>query len=268
NHWTTFKLFGTDEHQDRLLTAVAPAVQAALSAGEIDAWFFLRYLERPGPRPHLRLRVHAGSAAASAARFAERLQLAVDPLYAQGALVSLETAPYFPERARLGGAAAVTAAHQIFQSDSALVVETLDAGASAGGDDIQRLVCSFDALAAGCGLDLDTRWHLARDQRRAVARDDAADLDADYRARARDLRAALTTLPVNFVAHRDRVAAAVAPLPLDSRRQLLPTLLHLAAVRLAGPHRDPEARATIFWERTLEGLSSSLRRGAIPPGRT
>ncbi|HXI57894.1 MAG TPA: thiopeptide-type bacteriocin biosynthesis protein, partial [Polyangia bacterium] len=143
HHWTTFKLFGADEHQDRVLAAVAPAVQAALSAGELDAWFFLRYVERPGPRPHLRLRVHAGSAtasaAASAARFAERLQLAVEPLYAQGALVSLETAPYYPERARLGGAAAVTAAHQIFQSDSALVVETLEAGETAGGDDIQHL---------------------------------------------------------------------------------------------------------------------------------
>jgi thiopeptide-type bacteriocin biosynthesis protein len=272
SHWTTFKLFGADDHQDRVLAAVAPAVQAALSTGEIDAWFFLRYVERPGPRPHLRLRVHAGSAAASAsaaaARFAERLQLAVDPLYPQGALVSLETAPYYPERARLGGAAAVTAAHQIFQSDSALVVETLDAGESAGGDDIHHLVCSFDALAAGCGLDLDTRWHLARDRRRAGAPDHASDLDDDFRARARDLRAALATPAVNFIAHRDRVAAAVAPLDPAVRRQLLPTLLHLAAVRLAGPHRDPESRATIFWERTLEGLSSSLRRDATPRDRT
>ncbi|HXI55563.1 MAG TPA: hypothetical protein VNO55_05865, partial [Polyangia bacterium] len=121
---------------------------------------------------------------------------------------------------------------------------------------------------AGCALDLDSRWHLAGDQRRAVAGNNAADLDADFRARARHLRAALASPGGRFVAHRDRVAAAVAPLAPDLRRQLLPTLLHLAAVRLAGPHRDPEARATIFWERTLDGLLSSARRDASPPGRT
>ena len=31
----------------------------ARAAAEIDAWFFLRYLDGPGARPHLRLRAHA-----------------------------------------------------------------------------------------------------------------------------------------------------------------------------------------------------------------
>ena len=60
--WRTFKLFGAEAFQDDLLLdAVAPAVQAAQRAGEIEAWFFLRYIDGPGRRHHLRLRVRVPS---------------------------------------------------------------------------------------------------------------------------------------------------------------------------------------------------------------
>jgi hypothetical protein len=41
--------------------------------------------------------------------------------------------------------------------------------------------------------------------------------------------------------------------PID-RRQLLPTLRHLSAVRLVGPDPDAERMGYTFWERALEGL--------------
>ncbi|HEY2900166.1 MAG TPA: thiopeptide-type bacteriocin biosynthesis protein [Polyangia bacterium] len=269
--WITFKLFAVAAHQDRLvLAAVVPAVAAALAAAEIDAWFFLRYRETPGPRPHLRVRVHG--ALAGQARFAARLESALGPLRNDGALVSVETAPYFAEGARLGDAAAVAAAHRIYQSDSELVTALLEDLAHNPDDDDQRgdhdalafLIRSFDALAAGCGLDADARWKLAIERRRAVAGAlTRAEVDAEFRVRSRGLRAVLAAddaeasagAPTPFAVHQRRVVAAVSSLPLDGREALLPTLLHLAAVRLLGPDRDAEARATIFWERTREGLA-------------
>jgi thiopeptide-type bacteriocin biosynthesis protein len=273
--WITFKLFGVPAHQDRLLgAAVAPAVAAALAAAEIDAWFFLRYRETPGPRPHLRVRVHA--APAGQARFAARLESALGPLRDDGALVAVETAPYFPEGARLGDANAVTAAHQIYQSDSELVTTLLEGLADQHDDQhsdqhgehdlLADLIRSFDALAAGCGLDASARWRLAIDRRRAVAATittTRAEVDAEFRLRSRGLRAVLAADDADasagartpFALHRRRIADAVSPLSLDARGALLPTLLHLAAVRLLGPDRHAEARAIIFWERTREGLA-------------
>jgi thiopeptide-type bacteriocin biosynthesis protein len=261
--WTTFKLFGADDRQDELLDGqVYPTVRAALAAGEIDGWFFLRYLEGVGPRPHLRLRIHApDDAPAAMAAFAHRLQGALTVPLGTGALATIETAPYYPEQARLGDEAAVGVAHRIFESDSQLVC-TLLADDDVG-DTTDQLVRSFDALATGGGLSLQARHALAGDRRRALSAGHATDArDAEYRSRAPHLRRALTADDSNsatspFALHRARVAAACVPLPAAARLHLLPTLLHLAAVRLAGPHPTVEARATVFWERTLEGLLKS-----------
>jgi hypothetical protein len=54
-----------------------------------------------------------------------------------------------------------------------------------------------------------------------------------------------------FAAHAERVAAALAPLAADRRAQLLPALLHLAAVRLGAR----EEAAIYLWERTRESLA-------------
>ncbi|HSS39948.1 MAG TPA: thiopeptide-type bacteriocin biosynthesis protein [Polyangia bacterium] len=85
--WRTFKLFGPTDLQDALLLeVVGPAVADGLAAGEIDAWFFLRYEDGPGRRPHLRLRAHGDD---RAARFERRLRGALDDARAAGALTSL-----------------------------------------------------------------------------------------------------------------------------------------------------------------------------------
>jgi lantibiotic biosynthesis protein len=253
--WRTFKLFGPAIRQDVLLTAtVVPVVTDARAAGEIQAWFYLRYLDGPGVRPHLRLRVRARDGEPEA--FERRLRGALAPARAAGALTSLETADYFPERGRFR-AAALPAVHAIFETDSEAVSGLL---ADADLDRIAALPRLFDALAHGLGLDLSARHAVARERRRASAawtRVDAESRkasDAAFRHHARALRAALGALPRPLADHEARVVRAAGDLTEIDRRQLLPTLLHLSAVRLVGPDPDAERMGYIFWERALEGL--------------
>jgi thiopeptide-type bacteriocin biosynthesis protein len=271
--WRTFKVFGAREHQDALLLeALRPALAAARRAREIDAWFFQRYVDGPGRRHHLRVRARAATPRGRAA-FEARLEAALAPARAAGAVVAIEAGDYHPERARFGDALA--AVHPIFQSDSELACALLDE--EARGDDapdrLAQVVRSLDALARGLGLDLEARRALAR-ARRAAEEGDAfdaetrAEADGEFRARGRVLRAHLGAPGAGAAAraleaHAARTARATKALPPAARAALAPPLLHLACVRLAGPDRDLERRAYTFWERTLEGLRASAR----PSGR-
>jgi hypothetical protein len=73
-----------------------------------------------------------------------------------------------------------------------------------------------------------------------------------------------------LAAHRARVAHAARGLAAAARARLLPTLLHLAAVRGLGADREGERLAYTFWERTLQGLRKpqgrdrSARPGSSP----
>lgn len=245
--WHTWKLFGAADRADRLLHgAVAPAVADALAAAEIDGWFFLRYVDGPGRRDHLRLRVRAASDAAFAARLAE----ALGPARAAGDLVTVERAEYQRELGRYG-ADAIDAVERVFESDSALVLALAEDEADA----VELAVASFDALAAGAGLDESARRALAQRRRAAygLERDGHDEELADeYRARQKSLRARLSSPSPPLVAHTARVAAALAPLAPARRAALLPALLHLAAVRLAAR----EEAAIYFWERTRESLGA------------
>jgi hypothetical protein len=117
------------------------------------------------------------------------------------------------------------------------------------GDPVELLVASYDALAAGAGLDEPARHALAQRRRAAYGlhRDDA--LADEYRARQQSLRAHLAAPSPPFVAHAERVAAALAA--VERKESLLPALLHLAAVRLGAR----EEAAIYFWERTRESLT-------------
>jgi thiopeptide-type bacteriocin biosynthesis protein len=196
--WTTFKLFGVAEAQDGLLLdVVGRAVESAREresgrAPEIDGWFFQRYLDPPGRRAHLRLRVHS-TAAATADAFAARLELHLAETGARtrGAVVSVETTPYFPEAARYGGPEALPFVHALFEADSDFVLGCLaeeagddDGAANAEVDglldgdqhaDIRvsrtlALVTGLEALALGLGFDLQSRRALAARRRQALLR--------------------------------------------------------------------------------------------------
>jgi len=262
--WLTFKVFGAPEHQDALLgTILHPAIVAARLAGELTGWFFQRYVEGPGRRHHLRLRVRAPGGPAA---FAARLAAALEPARAAGAVVTLESGDYHAERARFG--AALDAVHEIFESDSEAACALLgashdDGEADATADRVEQLVRALDALARGLGLDLAGRHALARARRDAAGGppddDTRADDDAEFRARARQLRALLGASAGDDASralgkHETRTARAVRALEPDARAGLAPVLLHLACVRHGGPDRDLERRAYTFWGRTLEGL--------------
>ncbi|HEX6838920.1 MAG TPA: thiopeptide-type bacteriocin biosynthesis protein, partial [Polyangia bacterium] len=252
--WHTWKLFGAADRADRVLhDAIAPAIEAALAAGEIDGWFFLRYVDGPGRRDHLRLRVRAASDAA-AASFAARLDEALAPARAAGDVVTVERAEYQRELGRYG-ADAIDAVERVFESDSALVLALADEDADA----VELAVASFDALAAGAGLDEPARRALAERRRAAYGPDlDGRDeeLAREYRARQKSLRARLATPSPPFVEHGARVAAALAGLSDERRAELLPALLHLAAVRLGAR----EEAAIYLWERTRESLARHRER--------
>jgi len=256
--WRTFKLFGPRDRQDQLLLdVVRPAVQGGLGAGEIDAWFFLRYEDGPGRRPHLRLRARSTSGTPGA--FEGRLRRALARARDGGALTSLETTDYFSERGRFRPDE-LEGLHAIFQADSEAVLALLRRADEHPGVMRARL---FDALAAGLGDDRPAREAVARERRAAaessLAGDDEArrEADAAFRAQARALRAALGAPAGSGDAIdtlREQVAAAAGALPPARRPALLRTLLHLSSVRLAGDDPDGEHLGYVFWQRALEGL--------------
>jgi thiopeptide-type bacteriocin biosynthesis protein len=282
--WRTFKLFGAQGRQDDLLALLLPAIRAGQHAGEIDRWFFQRYVDGPGSRHHLRVRVHADGGAALAA-FEGRLRDRLAPARAAAAVTSIEIDEYRPELGRFR-AEELAAVHDLFESDSELACALSPPPADAL-ERIGLLVRAMDALAVGFGLDLDARHALAVDRRRAA--EASAALDEDDRARAdvafrrvgRGLRTALAAeadggddpagAAAKLAAHRARTAHAARGLAADARARLLPTLLHLCAVRGLGADRDGERLAYTFWDRTLQGLRKpqGLRRprGLRKPAR-
>ncbi len=221
--WRTFKLFGPPDRQDRvLLEAVAPAIEDARAAGDIDGWFFLRYVEHA--RHHLRVRARG--------RFAARLSAALVPAIAAGDVVTVEESPYHPEVARYGP----RGLEALFEAASDLACALL-----ASGDDPALLaVCALDAHARAARLSLDERHELAAFLRAGHEPfpDGAA---TAFRAHARRLHELLS-----------------APAPAFTRRRVpraaMPDLLHLCANRLLGTDPEREGLAIYLWERTLDGL--------------
>jgi thiopeptide-type bacteriocin biosynthesis protein len=253
--WVTYKLFGAADRADRVLGGVVAPLIDQLRPALVDGWFFLRYVDGPGRRDHLRLRLRTGQVAAVEAALAA----ALDPARAAGDVVAVERAEYFPEHARYG-ADAMDAVERVFQSDSELVLGLLG-GDEDDGDLEALLVSAYDALATGAGLEPAARLELARRRRAAygIGRDEA--LATRFRAVSRPLRSRLARPSPPFVAHAERVAAALGELAPARRAELLPPLLHLTAVRLGGPDGAArEAAAFYLWERARESLARHAER--------
>jgi len=272
-NWVSFRLYGAVERQDAVLfEAVGPAVKAALDAGEIDAWFFLPYVDQPGRRHHLRVRGHAGSERKAEA-FSRRVRRALAFLCTRGDVVSVEMGGYFREAARYGGAALMPAVERLFQASSELVLAILEAEdqGTAQVDRVALAVRAADAIAGGLGLDVAARMGLARRCREACARAGLLDEEharQEYRQRARQLLAWLAGQGADVctpaLASLNETAASLAgSLNSDLRlalQQKLPVLLHLQDVRLAGANLAAEALAHYLWHRTLEGIAAQSKR--------
>ncbi|MEO8213660.1 MAG: thiopeptide-type bacteriocin biosynthesis protein, partial [Myxococcales bacterium] len=288
--WQTFKLFGAADRQDALVVGlVAPLVAEARAAGELEGWFFLRYLDGPGRRPHLRLRVRPGTNKADAPmeRFQRRLARHLPAAVAAGDVVATERTGYFPESGRFGGAGVMGAVHELFEADSDLTCALLAADAAPldqhggalhegqssgdGGDDdpsVGRLlwvIAAYDSLARGLGLDAARRRELAHRRRQAELQSAALDQEIArehgrmFRLISPRLRSVLAREPGGPAGRplRDyeaRARVASKRLSPAEREQIIAPLLHLLTVRLIGPDRQAERRAYDFWARALDSL--------------
>ncbi|HJX51554.1 MAG TPA: thiopeptide-type bacteriocin biosynthesis protein, partial [Polyangia bacterium] len=271
--WVSLRLYGAVERQNSVLfEAVGPAVRAALDASEIDAWFFLPYLDEPG-RHHLRVRAHARSERKAEA-FSRRVRRALAPLYARGDVVGVETGGYFREAARYGGAALVPAVERLFQASSELVLAALraeDQGALQA-DRVGLTVRAADATASGLGLELEARMGLARQCCEACGRVGLLDQEharQEYRHRSRQLFTWLAgkddgVLAPALLSLKETAASVAESLDVDLRltlQQKLPVLLHVQAVRIAGANPGAEALAYSLWHRALDGIAARGSRG-------
>jgi len=271
-NWVSFRLYGAVEGQNAVLfEAVGPAVKAALDAGEIDAWFFLPYVDRPG-RHHLRLRAHVPSGRKAEA-FARRVRRALVPACASGNVVRVETDGYFREAARYGGTAIVPAAERLFQASSELVLAVLEAEdqGTVQADRVALSIRAADAMASGLGLDLESRLGLAWRCRDACMRAGLLDEEQarqEYRHRSRQLFAWLAShdddgLAPALLSLTQTAASVAGSMDVDSRLTLqrkLPILLHVQAVRLAGANPVSEALVYSLWHRALYGIAARAGR--------
>ena len=271
--WVSLRLYGAVERQDRVLfEAVGPAVEAAFGAGEIDAWFFLPYIDEPGRRHHLRVRAH-GCSSSKAEAFVRRLRRGLVPLSSRGDVVRVEAGGYFPEAARYGGAALMPPVERLFQASSELVLAALQAEdqGTAEADRVALAVRGADAMVSGLGLDLDERRGLARRCRDVCGRAGLLDEEnarKEYRDRSRRLFTWLArkeddVLAPALMSLKETAASVVEALDLDLHLTLqrrLPLLLHVQAVRLAGADSGAEALAYFLWQRTLESLAARSER--------
>jgi thiopeptide-type bacteriocin biosynthesis protein len=258
--WRTYKLFAAADRLESLLLAhVAPVVRHARAVGEIEGWFFLRYVDGPGSREHLRLRVKAATRA-SHRKLADRLTDALRAPMREGDLIAIENTGYHRELARYGGEAAMTMVEEIWEADSemscAILAEPEESRVLFG-------VRGFDALAAGLGLSIAERLAGA-ESCLAAYRKEVEEvrevLASEYRAEQVPLQEALGREPGSFFApYITRVAKSAGSLPLAQRGTLLPALLHLSAVRTWGLSRMDEVRVLYHWQRARFGLSRRKR---------
>lgn len=114
--WVYAKLYAAGDLHDELLAAHLPVLLRDLP-GTVDRWFFVRYRD---PEPHLRVRVHGGTAA-----LLPRLHDWAADLVRAGLLSRLVLDSYEPELHRYGGPDAMAAAEHAFCADSVAAVEQL-----------------------------------------------------------------------------------------------------------------------------------------------
>jgi thiopeptide-type bacteriocin biosynthesis protein len=219
------------------------------------------------------VRVHAPSERQGQA-FARRLRRALAPLRASGDVVTVETAEYFREAARYGGAALMPAIERLFETGSDLALALLEAESAAAEapDGDRRLLAAraAEALTRALGLDLAARHQLARRRRGAFARvhgEEPPALRAEIRRAHRALAAQLQgeaedAFSPALAAFARSASAVTAALSASERAGIvaaLSALLHVQTVRLTGPYAEEEQAAWALWERALESIVKRAR---------
>lgn len=218
------------------------------------------------PEPHLRLRL-TGSIGIATAIGGWTRQLRRAGLIAR---VQLDTD--YPETARFGGPAALAAAEEHFAADSAAALAQLEATNNVRGPDVLAVTAAslLDLTVAFIGdADEAMRWLIDHTHPHRPAPPRAVYDQAVLLANPHN-RAELAALPdgdqilASWVhrrrvlqAYRDTLYATGTP-----ATALLPDLLHLHHVRMAGP--DPDSERTCLHLAHAAALSWTTRTGSRP----
>jgi thiopeptide-type bacteriocin biosynthesis protein len=260
--WLYLKLFGHPDRVPRLLTAHLPALTAALVDDHAGTppWWFLPYLD---PEPHLRLRVRLDRPEDFPATAARVAAWTAD-LRRAGLIKQVQWDTYLPETGRFGTGRTLAAAETVFAADSAAVIaqhdfadqpdgphrhavlaaSLLNLSMAATGDPTAGLRWMIDNARVPSGPALD----------RNMVRDTLRLADPQSVSRSERLDAAWTR----------RASAITAYRTVGSTQAVLPDLLHLHHVRMAGI--SPELERTCLRLARTAALSLTNRRHA--PGET
>jgi thiopeptide-type bacteriocin biosynthesis protein len=267
--WLYVKLYGHPDRHTAVLTTHLPGLLSAWDSR--PEWWFLRYRD---PEPHLRLRLRLPGADAHG-EAAQRVGAWAVGLRRLGLVGQVQLDTYYPETGRFGGGAAMAAAESVFAADSAAAIaQLIPAGRGDAPHRHAVIAASLVDLAtsfAGGRTD-GTRWlidHVGRASTPAPARevhDQAIGLanphDGWSALRAtpggEDIAAAWARRRRALAAYRDTLVASGETSP----EVVLPDLLHLHHVRMAGPSPDVErvcvrlARAAaLSWATRTRGVT-------------
>ncbi|KAB8192541.1 lantibiotic dehydratase [Nonomuraea phyllanthi] len=238
------KVYGHPDRHDAILTRHLPRLTEAL--GSDAPWWFLRYHD---PDHHLRIRltVPTGAFAATAAEVAawsEQLRRA-----RLTGRVQWDT--YFPETARFGGPDAEAAAEAYFAADSAAALAQVLAVTSLGGPHLHALAAAsmLDIAAALLGDRAAAMRWLIDHTRPDASAPDRAIYEQAVRLAAPDDHAELHAAQpageqiITCWERRRRTLAAYRRTLEETGTPpavVLPDLLHLHHVRMAGPSLSSE----------------------------
>lgn len=222
----------------RLQNAVLQQLVAALgdTAEAIDHWFWLRY-ETPALGPHLRIRFH-GRPDDVTAHIQPRLAAFAARLEDQQLSSGLHFEPYIRETERYGGQGAISAAEQVFATDSALALLGLT---HAHGDDRLLIAAVSTADIAYALTDTDRIGDALRVGN--LAAEDRRRRDA-MRLRLRATADPAVLIPPQLDAARSQRQDALTAYRRTLTGKETPALyasdlVHMHANRLLGP--DPAA---------------------------
>lgn len=254
------KLYAHPDRQTTILTHHLPGLLDALHAD--DRWWFLRYGD---PEPHLRLRLTGSAAAAAISSWTQHLRGA-------GLIARVQFDTDYPETARFGGPAALAAAEQHFAADSAAALAQLVATDCPGAPDVLALTAAslLDLVVAAVGGPAEAmRWLIDHTRPHRIAPARAVYDQAVLLANPHD-HTALAALPGGerilsswserrraLTAYRDVLHTVAVP-----ATRLLPDLLHLHHVRIAGP--DPDSEHACLHLARAAALSWSTRVRSRP----
>jgi thiopeptide-type bacteriocin biosynthesis protein len=170
SEWLYAKLYtGTATADGLLREVVAPVAREAMSAGETDSWFFIRYGD---PEWHLRVRFH-GDPARLQSGVLPRLHAALEPKLADGRIWRVQLDTYERETERYGGPEGILLAERLFHVDSEAVIAILEMLEGDEGADFRwRLALrGIDMLLGDLQFDPETRMSVMRGMREGFARE-------------------------------------------------------------------------------------------------